>query len=83
MIPPDEDGPQHGLSYDRRRGRPRRGHGILAFLVLRPSWSRGALSASSIAKRPGTGSPILEAEFTVIRAALRSFIARLPSDRGA
>jgi hypothetical protein len=57
--------------------------GILAFLVLRPSWSRGALSASSIAKRPGTGSPILEAEFTVIRAALRSFIARLPSDRGA
>jgi hypothetical protein len=27
----------------------------------------------SIAKRPGTGSPILEAEFTVIGAASRSF----------
>jgi hypothetical protein len=37
----------------------------------------------SIAKRPGTGSPILEAEFTVIGAASRSFIARLSSDRGA
>src|SRR5262249_52877595 len=76
----DDEPNRHGLSSVPNLYRPvsrpaRRRHpeGYRALPTDTPAASVKRLS----------GSPILEAELTVIGAALRSFIARLPSNRAA